>query len=145
METHDWQSIQKQKIRKCIEEQLETEERMETLRKMEINKALQEISQGNKTQAEAPAEDNKEKVAIDTYETVLAAKLTEDSKGNLITQEPDKIMRVLNNPMRDNEDIDESDESLYYRFQQAIDIDMAEPEFDPQQLMEEEINKRAIR
>ena len=140
MEAQDWQSIKKQKIRKCMEGQLETEEKMETLRKAEIQKALKKIQQVNPTQAEVAEasakdkdqeshsvhrpseEESKEEVAIDTYKTVREAKPTEDSKAerpekeNLIAQEPEKVMRILNNPMRDKEDIDESDENLYFRF-----------------------------
>ena len=154
MEAEDWQSTQKQKSRKCMEGQLETEEKLETLRPpqylSEIRKALQ-IQQVNPTQAEvteAPAKDNKEKVAIDTYETVPEANPTEDSNAarpemeNLITQEPEKVMRILNNPMRDKEDIDESDENMYFRFQRAIDIEIAEQDFDPQQTIEEDTNER---
>jgi hypothetical protein len=126
METHDWQLIQEHKIRKCVEEQLATEDKMETLTQLAMDKARLEISQGNKAETPVEIETNQDQAAIDTYDTVLAANVTEDSKGNLITKEPDKIMSILTNPMRDDEDIDESEASMYYRVQQVIDREMAD-------------------
>ena len=150
MEAHDWQSIQEHKIRKCVEDQLATEEKMETRRQVAMEEARLkerlEISQGNKAEVPVEIENNKDQVAVDTYDTVLAANVTEDSKGNLIiiTKEPEKVMSILTNPMRDDENIDESDASMYYRVQQAIDREMADLVDDPQQLIEEEINKREL-
>ena len=51
-------------------------------------------------------------------------------------------MRILNNPMRDKEDIDESEENLYFRFQRMIDEDIAEQDLDPQQIIDEDIAER---
>ena len=152
MEANDWQSIQKHKIRKCVEEQLATEEKMENRRQLAMEEARikeqerLETSQENRDVEPVELETNKDQVIVDTYDTVLEVNVKEDSKGNLviITKEPEKVMSILTNPMRDDENIDESDVSMYYRVQQAIDREMADLVDDPQQMMEEEINKREL-
>lgn len=96
-----------------------------------------------------PAEEEKnEAVAIDMYKTVRVAKPTEDSKAEGTErpkkeeqkdQEPEKvgIMIILNNPKREKEEIDESEEDMYFRFQQMIEEDIAERERLGQELDKE--------
>ena len=52
MAAMDWRAVEQQKIRKCIEEQFETEEKMEALAKERIREGLEKIQQVKAKEAE---------------------------------------------------------------------------------------------
>ena len=116
-----------------MEEQLEMEEKMRTLKPLDP-KEIQ------KQEPEAPTTETTEKVVTDTYNLDIGRVRPE--RESLITLEPDKVMRILTNPIYDKEDIDESNENMYFRFQQEIERERAEQDLDPQQIIEEDTTER---
>ena len=73
----------------------------------------QQVNLTQAKEAEIPAKDTQEKEAFSRN----CNQYSETYKETLITQEPEKIMRILHESTRDDEDINESDENMYFRFQ----------------------------
>ena len=77
------------------------------------------------------AEEKEEKV-MDTYETNRVSKPTDSIKPKSTEgpRDPDKygIMRILTNPNREGDEIDESEEEVFRRFQEEIEKEVAEQE-----------------
>ena len=129
-----------------MEEQFEAEEKMRTRHmeeqvkiKEKLLKPLDPEEIQNK-EPEAPITDNTEKAVANTYN--LGIGRVRPVRESLITLEPEKVMSILTNPTYDKDDIDESNENMYFRFQQAIEREMAEQDFDPQQIIEEDTTER---
>ena len=76
--------------------------------------------------------EEKEEEVIDTYETIRVSKPTDAIKEKRTEgpRDPENlgIMRILTNPNREGDEIDESEEDMFRRFQDDIEKEVAERE-----------------
>ena len=121
---------------------------MELMAHERMQKGLEQIQQAQDKEAQekekvrkvdkrnTKSAEEKEEEVIDTYETIRVSKPADSIKEKrteekmMETRDPDYygIMRIFTNPNREDDEIDESEEEMFRRFEEEIEKEVAERE-----------------
>ena len=117
---------------------------MELMAHERMQKGLEQIQQAQDKEAQekekvrkvdtrnTKSAEEKEEEVTDTYEIIRLSKPTDSIKEKRTegTRDPDKhgIMRLLTNTNREDNEIDESEEEMFRRFEEEIEKEVAERE-----------------